>query len=42
MCFQMMSRKPFKKLAVDHVLKTLKNEGVRYQNSETSIYWACR
>ena len=25
-CFQMMSLKPVKKLAVDHVLKTLKNE----------------
>ena len=28
MCFQMMTYKLSKKLAIDHVLKTLKNEGV--------------
>ena len=39
MCLQNMSRKPSKKLAVDHVSNTLKNEGVRDQNNETSIFW---
>ena len=29
MCFQSMSRKPSKKLAIDHVSNTLKNEGFR-------------